>query len=281
MHLLLCFYLILSKLCRCKRTLKRMYFILHSRPYINILKCSLDIINYPLNRSPNTFPFRFLLKQEWELTIKHHCFILSCRNFTLESSNPLTVINWRLPPWNCSPGTIQWMLRQGVLGGYFPMVWFNQIIVYALLYVNDVVEFYLRMYSLFQNQRAPLLSYFAEATRRLILSCLALFCHGWTKMNHPRTCLWLLATPVVIGLHNVLEEFYTCTKCEMNIHFYWKDRICWKYQHHRQSKTRQDEAKQGKKVLKNIAFYISNYIIGAIDHYVTACLTIKYDCYIS
>ena len=44
---------------------------------------------------------------------------------------------------------------------------------------------------------------------------------SWIDTINPRnTCLWLLATPVAVGLHTIIEEYYLCAKREMEIHIH-------------------------------------------------------------
>ena len=71
------------------------------------------------------------------------------------------------------------------------------------------------------------------------LSCPILLFLVWPKTNQSHTCLWLLAT-LVIGLHNVPDEYYICAKWKMDIYIYWII-ICWKLT---KTQTKRDQARQ-------------------------------------
>ena len=68
-----------------------------------------------------------------------------------------------------------------------------------------------KMYSRFQNQETPFPSYLSFlAGQSDALSCLVSSCLVWPKINHSWPCVWLCAKLVVIGLHNVIEEYCIC-----------------------------------------------------------------------
>ena len=99
---------------------------------------------------------------------------------------------------------------------------------------------------IFKTSGASFLSCLADAMQHHILSCLVLLCLVWSKINYSRTWLGLLAAMVVIGFNNVPKEYWTCTKCDIDIRIYWAIMIWWKLPKPRQSKIRQDQARQDK-----------------------------------
>ena len=90
------------------------------------------------------------------------------------------------------------------------------------------------------NHGIPFLSCLVDTIWSPALFCLVAL--SWLKINHSHTCLWLLATQVVIGSNNVLEEYYLYAQCEIDSHIpenIWYVKNCKK-------RTTQDETKPGK-----------------------------------
>ena len=97
------------------------------------------------------------------------------------------------------------------------------------------------MHNIFQIQGTSFFSCLADTTR-LALSCLTLLSYGWPKLNHSHACLWLLATLVVVGLHNVLAECYKCGKSELDILI----ETLWYVEFIKKNGSKQDPARQEK-----------------------------------
>ena len=81
--------------------------------------------------------------------------------------------------------------------------------------------------SIFQDKGTTFLSCPAEATRSFGLSCLVLLSLGLLKWNQLQICFWLLATEVVIGLHNVPGEYCLYAKRGMDTQNHWNRTLCW------------------------------------------------------
>ena len=98
----------------------------------------------------------------------------------------------------------------------------------------------------------------------LVLSCLAL---SWLKINHSHTCLWLLATLVVVGFNNVLEKYYLYAQCEIDNHIHEKKSYVENCKN--QSKMRQDQARQD-----NMRWHPDKKVPSGFDLTLTHCLLV-------
>ena len=106
---------------------------------------------------------------------------------------------------------------------------------------NAITLISLRCYSIFQNQGTPFLSCLANETWHLVLSCLVLPCLVWPKQTTP--CMLVTVTLVVIGLQNVLDEYYICAMRNGYPYIFRGNMVCWKSP---KTHTNQDQARQKK-----------------------------------